>query len=88
MHRKTLKGLLNEKLNDKIYSTFEETFNNTSLDSVSELSPKVQSYNKEIAKFVQEINMKYGIILDYTLLEISEVTHWAETYQVLVRSNA
>ena len=86
--QENLKGLLNEKLNDKIYSTFKEMLSNTNLDSVSELSPKVQSYNKEIAKFVQEINRKYGIILDHTVLEISEVPHWAETFQLLVRLNA
>ena len=58
--QENLKILLNEKLNDKIYSTFKETFSNTNLDSVSELSPKVHSYNKEIAKYVQEVNIKYG----------------------------
>ena len=47
--QENLKTLLNEKLNDKIYSTFKETFSNTNLDSVSELLPKVCTYNKEIA---------------------------------------
>ena len=37
---KNFKSLLYEKVNDKIYKTFEETFSNTNLDSVSELSPK------------------------------------------------
>ena len=86
VHRKIL-NLLNEKLNDKIYSTFKETFSNTNLDSVSELSPKFHSYNKEITKFIEEINIKYGIILDYTVLEISEVPQWAETFQVLASLN-
>ena len=63
-------------------------FSNTNIDTVSELSPKIQSYNNEIAKFIQEINRKYGITLDYTVLEISEVPHWAETFQVLARLNA
>ena len=75
------------KNSDKIYSTFKETFSNTNLDSVSELSPKVHSFNKEITKFVQEVNIKYGIIFDYTVLEISEVPHWAEIFQVLARLN-
>ena len=64
--------------NDKIYTTFKEIFSNINLDSVSELSPKFQSYNKEIAKFIQVMNRKYGIKLDYTVLEISKVPHWAE----------
>ena len=85
---KDLISLLDEKLNHKLYSTFKEMFNNTNLDSVSELSSEVQSYNIEIAKFIQEINRKNGIILNYTVLEISEVPHCAETFQVLARSNA
>ena len=36
-----LKSLLDEGLNDKIYNKFKETFSNTNLDSVCELSPKV-----------------------------------------------
>ena len=36
-----LKSLPNEKLNDKIYSTFKEMFSNTNLDSVGESLPKV-----------------------------------------------
>ena len=63
----------------------KETLSNTNLDSVGELSPEVPSYNIEIATFIQEVNIKYGILLDYTVLEISEVPHWAETFQVLVR---
>ena len=38
--QESLKSLLNEKLNDTIYSTFKETFSNANLDSLSELSPK------------------------------------------------
>ena len=85
--QENLKSFLNEKLNDKIYSTFKEMFSNTNSDSVSELYPYLHSYNKEIAKFIQEINIKYGIILDCTVLEISEGLHWAETFQMLARSN-
>ena len=58
------------------------------LDSVCELSPKVWSHNVEKAQFIQEVNIKYGILLDYTVIEISDVPHWAETVQVLARSNA
>ena len=83
-----LKSLLVEKLNDKIYNTFKETFSNTNLDSVSEVSTKDQFCNNEIAKFIQEINRKCGISPDYTVLEVSEVPHLAETLQVLARSSA
>ena len=50
--QENLKSLLNEKINDKIYSTFKEIFSNTNLESVSELLTEVQSYNVEIAKFI------------------------------------
>ena len=50
--QETLKTLLNEKLNNKIYSTFKEIFSNSNLDSVSKLLPKVHPYDKEIAKFM------------------------------------
>ena len=43
--QENLKTLLNEKLNDKVYSTFKEMFRKTNLDSLSKLSSKVQSYN-------------------------------------------
>ena len=69
-------------------NTFKETFSNTNLDSKSALSPKVSSYNNEIAEFIQDINRTYGIKLKYTVLEISEVPHWAETFQMLARLNA
>ena len=36
--QENIKSLLDEKLNYKIYSTFKETFSNTNLDSVNELS--------------------------------------------------
>ena len=40
-------------------------------------------YNKEIAIFAQEVNIRYGILIVYTVLEISEFPHWADTNQVL-----
>ena len=39
--QENLKNPLNEKPNDKIYTTIKETLSNTNLDSVTELSPKV-----------------------------------------------
>ena len=67
-----LKTLLNEKLNDTIYSTFKETFSNTNLDSARKLSPTVHVCNKEITKFIQEVDIRYGILLDYTVLKFQK----------------
>ena len=50
--QESLPAALNERLNDKIYITFKETFSNSSSASISEVAPKVHSYNKEIAKFM------------------------------------
>ena len=36
---------------------------------------------------MQEVNVKYGILFDYTVLEISEDPHWAEIFQVLAKMN-
>ena len=80
-----LKMLLNEKLNDKIYTTFIAPFSNINLDSVSKISPKVHAYNNEIAKLVDDINIKYGILLEFTVLKIPEVSHWVEILQVLMK---
>ena len=79
--------LLNKKLNEKIYTTFKATFSNVNLESVSEISPKVHEYNGEIAKCIQNINVKYGILLEFTVLEIPEVSHWVETFLVLKNWN-
>ena len=81
-----MQTVLNERLNNNIYITFKETFSNSNFDSISEVASKVYSYHNEIAKSMQEINLKYGISLNYTMLEVSEALHWAETFQVLVRS--
>ena len=81
--QENIKTLLNKRLNDNIYNTFKEN-----LDSVSKVSPKFCVYNQEIAKFMQEVNANYGILFDYTVLEISEVPHWAETFKVLAKINA
>ena len=31
---------------------------------------------------MEEINLKYGIELSFTQLEATEVSHWAETFQI------
>ena len=63
--------------------TFRELFSNINFDSVWEILPKINEYNREIAKFIEDINAKYGIVPNYTKLEISEIKHWAETFQVV-----
>ena len=39
-------------------------------------------YSNEIARFIEDINVKYGISLNYTHLEVSEIHHWAATFQI------
>ena len=73
--QENFKMLLNKKLNDKICTTFKATFSNVNLDSVNKVTPKVHEYNNKINKFIQNINMKYGILLECTVLEIPEVSH-------------
>ena len=85
--QENLKTLLNERLNYKIYNTFKVNFSNTNLDSISETLPKVCMNNQEIAKLIQDVSVKYGILLYYTVLEVSEVPQWAETFQVLAKMN-
>ena len=38
-------------------------------------------------KLTQEVNVKYGITLDYTVLEVSEVPHMTKMFQVLTKMN-
>ena len=78
---------LTERFNNKMYGIFKENFSGIKLDSISKMLPKVCAYNQEIAKFVQEVNLKYVISLDYTVLAVSEVPHWAKMFQVLVKMN-
>ena len=40
-----------------------------------------------IARYVEDINLKYGIALSYTHLEVFELGHWAEMLQVATCSN-
>ena len=71
---------------EKIYTTFRELFNSVIIGSVHEILPKINKYNEEIAKFVEDINAKCGITLICTQLEISELKHWAETFLVAVNT--
>ena len=66
----------NERLNDKIYSMFKELCGHVNLDSIKDM------YDNIIAWYIEDINLKYGIPLSYTHLEVSEVGHWAVTFQV------
>ena len=59
------KSLLHERLNNKVYTTFKELFSNTNIDSVHKILPKISIYNNEIARFIEDINIKYGILLNY-----------------------
>ena len=61
-------------------------FGNINTDSIKEALPKVSVYNNIIAKYVEEINLKHGIELSFTQLEASEVSTWAETFQVATTS--
>ena len=56
------------------------------INSVWETLPEINEYNRELAKFVEDITTKYGITLNYTQLDISEIRHWAETFQVIVKT--
>ena len=46
-----IKRHFNERLNDKIYTTFKELFSNTNIDSVCKILPKISMYNNKIARF-------------------------------------
>ena len=39
---------------------------NINADNIKEALPKVSVYNNIIAKYVEEINLKYGIELSFT----------------------
>ena len=80
--QENLKSHFNERLNDKIYTIFKELLCNTNIDSVCEILSKISMYNNKIARFIENINVKYGILLNYTQLESSEMHHWVETFQI------
>ena len=82
-----LKSHFNERLNDKVYNTFKELFSNVNVDSIKEVLPKIRAYTDTIARYVEDINLKYGVTLSYMHLEVSEIGHWAKTFQVATHSN-
>ena len=61
-----------------MYDTFNELFGNINADSIKEALPKISLYNDIIARYVEEINLKYGITLSHTQLEATEIGHWAD----------
>ena len=65
-----LQNHFNKWLNDKAYNTFKELFQGINIDSMREALPKVSIYNSIIAKFIDEINSKYGMALTFTTLEL------------------
>ena len=70
------------------YTLHLELFCNVNIYSVHEILPKINKYNKKIAKFVEDVNIKYGIQLNYTQQEVSEIKHWAETFKVVVNTSS
>ena len=64
--QENLKSHINDRLSDKIYTTFRELFSNVNINSVWGILPKINEYNWEIAKFVEGVNAKYGIAPNYT----------------------
>ena len=73
--QENLKSLLIKRLNDKIYNTCKNNLSNINFDSIREMLPDVHAYNQEMAKLIQEVNVKYGFLLNYTVLEVSELQH-------------
>ena len=82
-----MKNHFNENLNDNVYNAFKELFASINVDSLKETLPKVSIYNDTIAKFVGEINSRYGMALTFMHLEPYEVGHWVETFQVAKGNN-
>ena len=56
-----LKNHFNGHLKEKVYNTFKELFGSINVDSMKEALPKVSIYNDTIAKFLEEINLRYGM---------------------------
>ena len=86
--QENLKSHFNDRLSDKIYTTFKELFSNVNINSVCQLLPKINENNNERVKFLEDISIKYGISLNYTHLEVSEIHHWAETFQVATNKSS
>ena len=85
--RENLKSHFNERLNNKVYSMFKRLFSNVNVDRIKEVLPKISIYNDTIARYEEDINLRYSIRLNYTHLEVAEIGHWAETFQVATCSN-
>ena len=66
----------------KIFDTFTDLFSNIDVDSIRETYPKICVYNKVIAHYVEETNIKYGLNFKFTKLEALEVVLWAKSFQV------
>ena len=64
-----------------VYNLFKELFWSKNVDSIKDALP-VSIYNNTTARFLDEINSKYGMALTFACLEPCEVGHWAETFQV------
>ena len=69
--QENLKSHFNNSSSNKIYNTFRELFRNINIISVWEILLKINEYNREIAKVIENINAKSGITLNYAKLEIS-----------------
>ena len=82
-----LKSHFNERLNNKVYSMFKELFNNINVDSIKDVLHKISVYNHTIARYIEDINLKCGITLNHMHLEVSEIGHWDDTFQVETHSN-
>ena len=52
--------------------TFRELFSKVNIVSVWEILLKINEYDRDIAKFEEDINTKLGIMLNYIWFEISE----------------
>ena len=72
--QENVNSYFNDRLSDKVYTTFKELFSNVNINSICEILPKINQYNNEIGKFVEDINIKYGFSVKYTQLEVSEIS--------------
>ena len=75
---KHLTNHFNKKLNTKIYVTLTDLFSNVNIDNIQETYPNTSVYNKVIAQYVEETNIKYGLNLKFTKLEALEMGLWAK----------
>ena len=62
-------------------------FSNVNVESIKEVLPKISVYNETIARYMEGINLKYDITLSYMHLEVSEIGHWPEMFQMATCSN-